>query len=143
YAGSQLVVTTIIAILGTEALTTKVYASTVSQFVALFAVALGQACQFVVGRALGAKEIDKAYNQGLRSWKIGFVVAIVVGVSIYLFAEPIMSLFTTNTEIIAMTKELFLLSIFLELGRATNIIIISSLNSTGDVRFPFICGLIV
>ncbi|ECB9647328.1 MATE family efflux transporter [Listeria monocytogenes] len=143
YAGSQLVVTAIIAILGTEALTTKVYASTVSQFVALFAIALGQASQIIIGRAVGAKEIDKAYKQGLRSWKIGLVVAIVVSVSIYLFAEPIMSLFTTNTEIIAMTKELFLLSIFLELGRATNIIIISSLNSTGDVRFPFICGLIV
>ncbi|EJI3174633.1 MATE family efflux transporter, partial [Listeria monocytogenes] len=141
--GSQLVVTAIIAILGTEALTTKVYASTVSQFVALFAIALGQASQIIIGRAVGAKEIDKAYKQGLRSWKIGLVVAIVVSVSIYLFAEPIMSLFTTNTEIIAMTKELFLLSIFLELGRATNIIIISSLNSTGDVRFPFICGLIV
>ncbi|MDN8674774.1 MATE family efflux transporter, partial [Staphylococcus aureus] len=83
------------------------------------------ASQIIIGRAVGAKEIDKAYKQGLRSWKIGLVVAIVVSVSIYLFAEPIMRLFTTNTEIIAMTKELFLLSIFLELGRATNIIIIS------------------
>ena len=37
----------------------------------------------------------------------------------------------------------FTLSILLELGRATNIIVISSLNATGDVRFPFICGIIV
>lgn len=54
-----------------------------------------------------------------------------------------MQLFTGNQEIIALTKRLFLFSIFLELGRATNIIVISSLNATGDVRFPFICGIIV
>ncbi|WP_239255648.1 MATE family efflux transporter [Listeria ilorinensis] len=143
YAGSQLVVTAIIAILGTEALTTKVYASSVSQFVALFAISIGQASQIIIGRAIGAKETDRAYHQGIKSWRIGLVIALSVSILIYLFAEPIMHLFTSNAEIIAMTKELFLLSIFLELFRATNIIVISSLNATGDVRFPFICGLIV
>ncbi len=53
YAGSQLVVTAIIAFLGTEALTTKVYASTISQFVALFAMSIGQASQIIIGRAVG------------------------------------------------------------------------------------------
>ncbi|WP_112153725.1 MATE family efflux transporter [Listeria fleischmannii] len=143
YAGSQLVVTAIIAILGTEALTTKVYASSVSQFVALFAIAIGQASQILIGRAVGAKEVEKAYQQGLKSWKIGTVIALVVSILLYLFAEPIMRLFTSNELVIEMTKTLFLLSIALELFRATNIIIISSLNSTGDVKFPFIVGLIV
>ncbi len=54
-----------------------------------------------------------------------------------------MQLFTPNQQVIALTKKLFMLSILLELGRATNIIVISSLNATGDVRFPFICGIIV
>ncbi|EUJ33656.1 hypothetical protein MFLO_00350 [Listeria floridensis FSL S10-1187] len=143
YAGSQLVVTAIIALLGTEALTTKVYASSVSQFVALFAIAIGQASQILIGRSVGAKELDKAYNQGLRSWKIGLAIALSVSILLYLFAEPIMGLFTDSETIIQMTKELFLLSIGLELFRATNIILISSLNSTGDVRFPFIVGIIV
>ncbi|WP_099224687.1 MATE family efflux transporter [Listeria costaricensis] len=143
YAGSQLVVTAIIAILGTEALTTKVYASSVSQFVALFAISIGQASQIIIGRAVGAKEVDRAYRQGIKSWRIGLAIALSVSILIYLFAEPIMHLFTSNVAIIEMTKELFLLSIFLELFRATNIIVISSLNATGDVRFPFICGLIV
>lgn len=143
YAGSQLVVTAIIALLGTEALTTKVYASSVSQFVALFAIAIGQASQIIIGRAVGAKELDRAYEQGLRSWKIGLGIALVVSILLYLFAEPVMSLFTSNAIVIQMVKQLFLLSIGLELFRATNIILISSLNATGDVRFPFIVGLIV
>lgn len=143
YAGSQLVVTAIIAFLGTEALTTKVYASTISQFVALFAMSIGQASQIIIGRAVGAREIDAAYRQGVKSWRLGMLVALSISVVIYLFAEPIMQLFTGNQEIIALTKRLFLFSIFLELGRATNIIVISSLNATGDVRFPFICGIIV
>ncbi|MFJ2973326.1 MATE family efflux transporter [Kluyvera sp. NPDC087067] len=143
YAGSQLVVTAIIAFLGTEALTTKVYASTISQFVALFAMSIGQASQIIIGRAVGAREIDAAYRQGVKSWRLGMLVALSISVLIYLFAVPIMQLFTGNQEIIALTKRLFLFSILLELGRATNIIVISSLNATGDVRFPFICGVIV
>lgn len=143
YAGSQLVVTAIIAFLGTEALTTKVYASTISQFVALFAMSIGPASQIIIGRAAGAREIDAAYRQGVKSWRLGMLVALSISVVIYLFAEPIMQLFTGNQEIIALTKRLFLFSILLELGRATNIIVISSLNATGDVRFPFICGIIV
>ncbi|MBC2373794.1 MATE family efflux transporter [Listeria booriae] len=143
YAGSQLIVTAIIALMGTDALTTKVYASTVSQFVALFAISIGQASQIIIGRAVGAKEVDRAYKQGFRSWRIGLIIAVAVSVLIYIFSEPIMHLFTSNENIIAMTKQLFLLSIFLEIGRSTNIIIISSLNSTGDVRFPFIVGIIV
>lgn len=143
YAGSQLVVTAIVAILGSEALTTKVYASSVSQFVALFSIAIGQASQIMIGRAVGAKEVDKAYKQGLRSWKIGLIISISVSICIYVFSEPIMHLFTSNATIIQMTKQLFLLAILLEIGRATNIILISSLNATGDVRFPFIVGIIV
>ena len=54
-----------------------------------------------------------------------------------------MQLFTANQDVIALTKRLFMFSILLELGRATNIIVISSLNATGYVRFPFICGIIV
>ncbi len=143
YAGSQLVVTAIIAYLGTEALTTKVYASSISQFVAMFAIAIGQASQIIIGRATGAGEIERAYRQGIRSWKTGLAIAFLISVIIYLFAQPIMQWFTPNYDIIAMTKQLFLLAILLEMGRATNIIVISSLNSTGDVRFPFICGIIV
>lgn len=143
YAGSQLVVTAIVALLGNEALTTKVYASSVSQFVALFSIAIGQASQIMIGHSVGAREIDKAYRQGIKSWKIGLLIAISVSICVYLFSEPIMHLFTSNTGIIALTKQLFLLAIFLEIGRATNIILISSLNATGDVRFPFFVGIVV
>ena len=135
--------TVIIALLGTEALTTKVYASTISQFVALFAISIGQASQIIIGRAVGAREIDAAYQQGIRSWRLGLMVALTISVAIYLCAVPIMQLFTANQDVIALTKRLFMFSILLELGRATNIIVISSLNATGDVRFPFICGIIV
>lgn len=143
YAGSQLVVTAIIALLGTEALTTKIYASSISQFVALFAMSIGQASQIIIGRAIGARELDTAYLQGMRSWRIGLFIALLVSALLATFARPIMALFTPSETIIEMARVLFMYSILLELGRATNIIVISSLNSTGDVRFPFICGIIV
>jgi putative efflux protein, MATE family len=143
YAGSQLVVTAIIALLGTEALTTKIYASTISQFVMLFALSIGQASQIIIGRATGAREMQTAYEQGIRSWRIGMGIALLVSVLLYLCARPVMGLFTPNQQVVEMAHTLFLFSIALELGRATNIIVISSLNATGDVRFPFICGIIV
>lgn len=136
-------VTAIIALLGTEALTTKIYASSISQFVALFAMSIGQASQIIIGRAIGARELDTAYRQGMRSWRIGLFIALLVSALLATFARPIMALFTPSETIIEMARVLFMYSILLELGRATNIIVISSLNSTGDVRFPFICGIIV
>ncbi|HFY2214601.1 MATE family efflux transporter, partial [Citrobacter freundii] len=108
YAGSQLVVTAIIAFLGTEALTTKVYASTISQFVALFAMSIGQASQIIIGRAVGAREIESAYRQGVKSWRLGLLVAFSLSLIIFLLAEPIMQLFTPNPQVIALTKKLFM-----------------------------------
>lgn len=143
YAGSQLVVTAIIALMGTEALTTKIYASSISQFVALFALAIGQASQIIIGRAIGARELDTAWRQGIRSWRLGMLIAFGVSVLLALFARPVMALFTPDTAVIELARILFFYSVFLELGRATNMIVISALNATGDVRFPFICGIIV
>ena len=56
YSGAQVVVTMIVATLGTNVLITKSYVSAITQFVFLTASALCQGNQIVIGRTVGAKD---------------------------------------------------------------------------------------
>ncbi|CAO1609924.1 MATE family efflux transporter [Brochothrix thermosphacta] len=143
YNGSQIIITTIVAVLGSTALTTKVYVSSISQFVILLPISIGQATQILIGHQVGARNPDQAYRQGWHGWIIGTALALIGSFLLYIFSTPIMSFFTNDPEVIELSKNLFLLGLVLETVRATNIILINSLNATGDVRFPLIVGLII
>lgn len=143
YSGSQIIITSIIAVLGSTALTTKVYVSSITQFVILLPISIGQATQILIGHQIGARNPDQAYRQGWHGWLIGTGLSLFGSFLLYVFSTPLMSFFTSDPEVIALSKNLFLLGLVLETIRATNIILINSLNATGDVRFPFIVGLII
>lgn len=143
YTASQVVVTMIVASLGENMLVAKSYVTAITQFVYLFAASLGQGNQIMIGRNVGAKEFDRAYNRGKRTVVIAMIFTAVISIFTWLAIEPIMHIFTYNPEIIAIAKIVFFVDIFLELGRTVNMIMVGSLNATGDVKFPLICSLIV
>ncbi len=143
YAGAQVFITMFVAMMGTAELTTKVYTQNIGQFITLFSIAIGQATAILVGHLVGGRRADEAYKQGIRSWKIGLVFAFGLSTILYLFAEPIISLLTNDPDVIALSKTLFLLTILLEGARTTNIVMIGSLNGSGDVKYPVLVGIIV
>lgn len=143
YTTSQVVVTIIVATLGQSYLIAKSYVQTITQFVYLSASAIAQGNQIIIGRNVGAKSFDKAYDRGKRSMIIGTAITIFLSIIIYLFADQFMGIFTDNQEIIAISKTIFLIDIFLEAARSINMILVGSLNAAGDVKFPLICSLIV
>lgn len=143
YQGAQVVVTMIVASLGASVLIAKSYITAISQFVYLIAAAISQGNQIMIGRSVGAGEFQRAYKRGMRSTVIGVLASIMICVLTYVFIEPIMGIFTTNPEVIAISKEVFLVEIILEAVRSVNMILVGSLNASGDVKFPLICSLIV
>ncbi|MCX7922637.1 MAG: MATE family efflux transporter [Clostridia bacterium] len=142
YNISQLAITYIINMIGTTALTTKVYAWNIMWFVMLFGIAIGQGTQIINGHYIGAGENDKAYKTCLRSLKIALLVSLGMAALIAALSKPLMGIFTKDPAIISLGSSLLLLTLFLETGRAFNVVINNSLRAAGDAKFPVYMGVL-
>ena len=143
YNASQMVITYFAAQLGTIAITTKVYTQNIMMFIFLFSMAIGQGTQILIGYMIGAGDAKNAYKRGIRSLQLSFFVSLIMASIVFVFARPLLGIFTDNPSIIEMGAFLLLLTVILEPGRAFNLVMISSLRAAGDVKFPVYIGIIV
>lgn len=142
YNLSQVVSTSIIALLGTAAISTKVYVSNIVYYVYVTGMTLGMTTSLMIGWMSGAREYEKAYKLNLQNLKITISMNIVFSTIIYCFAEPLLSCFTKDPEIISMGKTLMLIDILVEIGRGFNHIEEFSLKGAGDVLYPMTISMI-
>lgn len=143
YNSSQIMITYFIAMLGTEALTTKVYTQNIVMFVLIFSLAIGQGNQIIVGRLTGAKSFDDAYTSCLRHCKIALFISISMAIIFAIFSKNLFSIFTENQEIIQLGSTIILINILLEPGRTLNLVLANSLRAAGDVKFPVYIGILL
>ncbi len=137
YNLSQLVVTAIVLNFLTQTeLITKTYVSNIAMFFYIFTVSIGQGAQILVGHKVGARDFDSAYKQGMRAFSTAFIISMALSLLGILLRYQLMALFTKDTAVISAGAVLIILNIFVEAGRTSNIIIISSLRGAGDVIFP-------
>ncbi|CAM3905320.1 MATE family efflux transporter [Lederbergia lenta] len=141
YNASQMVITFFIAMLGTEALTSKVYVQNVTMFLMLFGMAIAQGTQIIVGHMIGGKELEQAYKRGLDSLRKAIIIAFFMAIAASIFSKGLLGIFTTNQDIIQTGSILIILSIILEPGRAFNMVLINALRAAGDVKFPVYIGI--
>lgn len=142
YNLSQGVITYLISMLGAAALTTKIYTQNITSFIFIISMSIGTGTQIIVGHLIGSRRKEDAYRSGLYSLKAGLLLTMSVSILLYLVSGPLLGLFTSDEEIIRLGGQLFLLSILLEPARACNMVLISSLNAAGDVRYPVLIGII-
>lgn len=142
YYASQIVITIFITMIGSEALTTKVYAQNIMMYIFLFSVAIGQGEQIIIGRLVGARELQTAYKHCIRSLKIGILISTSMAIIGAIFSKSLFSIFTDNEHIIQTGSFLLFCTILLEPGRAFNLIVINSLRAAGDVKFPVMMGIL-
>ncbi|WP_096155180.1 MULTISPECIES: MATE family efflux transporter [Bacillus] len=142
YNTSQIVITFFIIAMGTQALTTKVYAQNIMMFILLFGIAIGQGSQILIGQQIGAGKIEEAYKRCLKSLKFAIIISFVTAIVATIFSDQLLSIFTDNEEIIALGGTLILLTIILEPGRSFNLVVISALRAAGDVKFPVYMGIL-
>lgn len=142
YNTSQMVITIFITMIGTEALTTKVYAQNLMMLILLFSLAVSQGTQILVGYMVGAKDYEAAYKRCLQSLYAGIIISTLMAVIFSLFSDSLLGIFTSNERILEVGGVLILLTIILEPGRAFNMVIIGSLRAAGDIRFPTYVGIL-
>jgi putative MATE family efflux protein len=142
YQLSQVVITSFVALTGAAALAARVYILNISMLCFLFTVAIAQGTQILIARYTGAKQYDRAIKRGLKTLRIAFLVSAGVSLAVALIGEPILNVFTTDPAIIAIALPVLWAIVFIEPGRAMNIVLMGSLKSVGDVRFPVVIGMI-
>ncbi len=143
YTGSQLIITSFVAAVGAIAVTTKSYYETISMFTWATAAAVATATSIMVGHHVGAGEhpaADKIVRYCLR---IAILSSLVVTGILVFTVGSIGKLFTDNPEILALLKTVVLVDLVLELARAVNMSVGTSLKATGDTRYPLFLALIV
>lgn len=141
YSLSQVVSTSILAVLGTAALTAKVYVSSIVFYVYVVGMSMGLATSLMMGWMKGAGEYEKAYRLNQQVLRLAVLLNVVLSVVIFIFHRPLMGLFTESEEIIQMTGVIFLIDIVVEIGRAFNHVEDNSLKGAGDVLFPMIIAI--
>ncbi|PEB41311.1 MATE family efflux transporter [Bacillus pseudomycoides] len=140
YQACQIVFLYYATYLGAESLAARQYATNISMFTYLFAIAIGMGTAIIVGHLVGGNEKDEAYVRVWKSvkWAIGVTLCMVI--LVITFRTQLMGLFTDNPHVIALGATVLLLSILLETGRTMNIVIINSLRAAGDAKYPVLIG---
>jgi putative MATE family efflux protein len=142
YNMAQICITFFIVQMGTASLAAFTYAQNIARLSFAFALALGQGSQIQAGYYIGRGWVDAILKLVEKYFFIGFCVSTILTVVIYLLRDSIIPLFTTESEIAALTATLIAGSIILEAGRVFNLIFISALKAAGDIKFPVKMGIL-
>jgi len=142
YSLSQVVTTSILGLLGTQAISAKIYISSIVFYVYVVGYSVGMSASILMGWLTGAGEYEKAYKLNQSLLRLTIVLNLTLSILLFFGYRPILGLFTKNSEIIAMAKNIFLIDIFVEFGRAFNHIEDYSLRGAGDVVVPMVVNIL-
>lgn len=142
YSLSQVVSTSILGVLGTMALSTKIYVSSIVFYVYVAGYSLGLSTAILIGWMAGAKEYDRAYRLNQQVLRIAVTINVTLSLVLLLCYRPLLGLFTGSEEIISMARGILFIDVFVEIGRAFNHIEENSLRGAGDVVFPMVIAIV-
>ncbi|MGL4738968.1 MAG: MATE family efflux transporter [Cellulosilyticaceae bacterium] len=142
YNASQMVIMMCVNMMGTVAVTAKVYAGMLAWGSFLYGSAVSSANQIIIGHMVGAGDYEGAQQRTLKSLWPAMIITLTMSICLYLFSDVAFGIFTDNAEVIALGKTIMLIEIFLELGRCSNMVVIRSMQAAGDIQFPVIVGIL-
>ena len=142
YNLSQIVVLSMVARMGTEALATFGILISVLRYVFIIGVSIGSAAQIKVGYLAGAARHEEARVRVYRYFAAGFGASLAVIVLINLLKIPVLGIFSGIAGLVSLAASVLVVAIVHEPARNFNTIINPSLKGAGDVRFPVTVGII-
>lgn len=138
YFISQTVSVSFVALISTEAISAKVYFSSITLYVCMFGMSVGNANSVLVGWLCGAKRHEDADRLCRQLWHRNSLLNLTLSLLLILLRVPILSIFTKQEEIIAMSLTIFAIDIIQEQSRACSQIYEYALRSTGDTLFSML-----
>jgi putative MATE family efflux protein len=142
YNMAQMAIVFFIVQMGTASLTAFTYAQNIARISFAFALSIGQASQIQTGYFVGKGWIDDITLKVQKYFVVSFIASLIITITVYLFRFKIIDVFTQDPEVILLVASLITGSILLEAGRVFNLIFISALKATGDIKFPVQMGIL-
>ncbi len=142
YSLSQVVITFFINQISNEALAARTYCANIIMFVYLFCISVTQGGDILVGHLVGQQRHQAAYVLGNYFYRVSLTVTLTGSALLAFSGKPILSAFTDNQDIITMGCWVFVIDLFLEYGRVSNIFAVGTLRATGDAIYPVVIGII-
>ena len=142
YNLAQITIMFFIAQLGTAALAAVAIVQTISRFMFVFSLSLGSGAQILSSYYVGQRRFSELKQNVHKYWILGLGVS--TGVTLLTIAggKHIAAVFSDDATTQSYVISLLVASLFLESGRALNLIIISALKGAGDVIFPVKVGIV-
>lgn len=142
YNLSQLAVQAMCNLLPVFVINTKAFAGTFAMISYIFASAIAQATQVVVGYLMGARRTEETNRRVMATLRLALVTSFLISVLLYLFSDGLFRLFTSDPEVIQLGKKILAIEMILEIGRAMNIVLVGTLQASGDIRFPIYVSIV-
>ncbi|EAK0817745.1 MATE family efflux transporter [Campylobacter lari] len=131
-----------VASLGKENLSVQTIYFQISLLIMLVGQAISVANEIIIGKLVGAKYLNVAYKHTWIALYFSVVASAFVALLNYVLQDFTMDIVKLEESLKELMIPLFTLSIFLEISRTFNIVMVNSLRASGDARFPFLSGVV-
>lgn len=142
YQLSQTAIMKLVNMFGLVVINAKVYVYIVVMFAYVYALAISAAMQIVVGYLVGAGRDGAVSGKVWHTMRIALLVGTGMTVLFYLCSDAVLGVFTDDPQVLALGKTILFIEIFLEIGRAVNIVMVRALQAAGDIKTPVTVGIV-
>ncbi len=139
---AQIIVTALLAGLGTAAMAANHLAVSAESISYMPAFGIATAATTLVGQAVGAGRKDLAMSFAKISTILGMIFMSVTGVLLFFFGGQIVSLFIRDTQVIQLGGQVLRIEAFAQPLFAASIVATGALRGAGDTKGPFLISLI-
>lgn len=124
--------------IGTESIAAVNIAGTLDKIIFVIFIGLGHACAIMIGNQIGAGDNDRATSYAKNFLIVGAIGAALLGIFMYLFASPLLTLYKVSDVTINFTIKLIgLMAISLPVRSLNLILLIGILRAGGDTKIAF------
>lgn len=138
---AQILITAVIAKIGTVAVATNHLAVTAESLSYAPAYGVAAAATTLVGQAIGANKKDLAMRFAKMTTFIGIGMMTFGGVILFVFATPLIRIFSSDPEVIALGTQVLRIVAFAEPLFGASIVAAGALRGAGDSKAPFLLSL--
>jgi putative MATE family efflux protein len=131
----------IFTVFGTGAIAANAIASVINSFSFMPGMAYGMALLTIVGQCVGAGDYPAAKKETAKIMKLAYITLIIISALIYIFLEPLVSLFRLSPEAHDMAKSFLQIHcISMAAGWPVSFALPNALRAAGDARFVMIAA---
>lgn len=136
------VVTMMMSVYDTNTIAAHQAAMNFAGLLYMLPLSVGMALTIAVGFEIGAKRFQDARTYTYLGITGGMIIALFIGVILFVFDDAVAGLYHNNPEVIALTKQFILFAIFYQLADAIGAPIQGALRGYKDVNVTLVLALI-